>query len=54
LSDATTRYRDADLEVVKNPAPVAQDWSKQRHFDMSFEEQQEVLLKTLMAFQQPE
>jgi hypothetical protein len=44
----------AATEAAKMAGPASADWSRQPQFGMTFEEQQEVLYQTLVAFQEPE
>jgi hypothetical protein len=52
--DTIAIFDDADVSLVKIVAPAPADWARERHFGMSFDEQQEVIYNTLVAFQDPD
>ena len=54
MSESVAACLVAEVAGVQRPHRATDDWIRQRQFGMSFEEQQEVLYRTLMAFQEPE
>ena len=54
MTDSVAACSVAEVAGTQGPHRATDDWTRQRQFGMSFEEQQEVLYRTLMAFQEPE
>jgi hypothetical protein len=52
--DTIPIFDNADVSLVKIVVPAPANWTHERHFGMSFDEQQEVIYNTLVAFQEPD
>ena len=54
MVDTITVHDDADIRLARIVAPAPHEWTREQHFGMSFDEQQEVIFNTLKAFQEPD